>query len=117
MVLILGGVRAGKRTFARSMGYSDADISDDPSSDRPVLDALESAVRRDPASADALLPLLKNKQVVICCEVGSGVVPLDPKERAWREAVGRLACALAKEADAVVRVTAGIPVLLKGELP
>ena len=66
---------------------------------------------------DVPLDALRKKKLVLCREVGSGVIPLDPDERKWREAVGRLCCALAKEATAVVRVTAGIPVLLKGELP
>ncbi len=115
MVLILGGFAAGKRSAARALGYTDADMSPDVDSDRPVLVDLESTVRSDPDRAAELLPLLLKKELVLCCEVGSGVVPLDPGERAWREATGRLACALAKEAETVVRVTAGIPVVLKGE--
>ena len=117
MVLILGGKGAGKKAYARSLGYTDAQMSADPASDAPVLLALEAAVRNDPDGAGALLSLLRNKAVVLCCEVGSGVIPLDRKDRVYREAVGRLCCALAKEADAVVRVVAGIPVVLKGEPP
>jgi adenosyl cobinamide kinase/adenosyl cobinamide phosphate guanylyltransferase len=115
MLLILGGAYAGKTDFARSLGYTA--FSDDVYADCPVLCHLEAAVWKDPDGAQALLPLLLQKEVVICREVGSGVIPLDPKARAWREAVGRLCCALAKEATAVVRVVAGIPVVLKGVLP
>ena len=60
---------------------------------------------------------LARYEVVIATEVGGGVVPVDPEERAAREAAGRLACLLAQRADAVVRVFCGIPVVLKGELP
>ena len=116
MVLILGGFAAGKRSVAEALGYTDADMSPDVDSDRPVLVDLESTVRNDPDRAALLLPHLRKKELVLCCEVGSGVIPLDPKERAWREATGRLCCALAKEAEAVVRVTAGIPTVIKGEL-
>ena len=117
MVLILGGVGAGKTAYARSLGYTDADFTTDVSNEKPVLCHLEALVRRDPDAADALfLPLLQ-KELVLCCEVGSGVIPLDAHERAWREATGRLCCALAKEATAVVRVVCGVPIALKGELP
>ncbi len=117
MVLILGGYGAGKRAYARSLGFSDADMSDDLSSGRPVLCGLEAIVRNDPEHAGALLPALCEKALVLCCEVGCGVVPLEKTDRAYREATGRLLCALAKEATAVVRVVAGIPVAIKGELP
>jgi adenosyl cobinamide kinase/adenosyl cobinamide phosphate guanylyltransferase len=116
MVLILGGLGSGKTEYARSLGFSDADFSADAFSDRPVLDHLETLVRSDPASATELLPALLKKEIVICREVGSGVIPLDAHERAWREATGRLCCALAKEATAVVRVVCGVPTVLKGEL-
>ena len=116
MVLILGGVGAGKTAFARSLGYTDADFTTDVSDGKPVLCNLEALVRRDPEQADALLLPLLEKELVLCCEVGSGVIPLERADRAYREAVGRLCVRLAGEATAVVRVVAGIPTVLKGEL-
>ena len=52
--------------------------------------------------------------VVIACELGSGVVPIEPELRAWREAAGRLSCLLARRADVVVRICCGLPQVLKG---
>jgi len=52
---------------------------------------------------------------VIAAEVGGGVVPLDPAERAARERAGRLACLLAQRAETVVRVFCGIPKTIKGK--
>ena len=46
-----------------------------------------------------------------------GVVPLDRADEDYREAVGRLCCAIAEEADVVVRVMAGVPQWIKGEKP
>ena len=46
--------------------------------------------------------------VIITDEIGSGIVPLDVKEREWREVHGRICCQLAGRAEAVVRVIAGI---------
>jgi len=45
------------------------------------------------------------------------VVPIDPVQRAAREAAGRLACLLAERADCVVQMFCGLPTVLKGELP
>ena len=55
--------------------------------------------------------------VVTATEVGGGIVPIDPAERARREAAGRLACLLAARADCVVQMFCGLPTILKGELP
>ena len=41
--------------------------------------------------------------VIITDEIGSGIVPLDVKEREWREVHGRICCQLAGRADTVSR--------------
>lgn len=65
-----------------------------------------------------LADTLAEKEVVIATEVGGGVVPIDPAQRRGREAAGRLACLLAERADTVIRVSCGLPRLLKGnQLP
>ena len=46
-------------------------------------------------------------------ELGCGVVPMDAFERAWRERTGRIGCELAKQAEAVYRVTCGIGTRIK----
>ena len=51
--------------------------------------------------------------IVVCDEVGMGVVPLDKEIRIWREAVGRCLKLLAAAADSVVRIYAGIEVVVK----
>ena len=64
---------------------------------------------------DPLPPLedLLGRGVVACREVGCGVVPLDRADRDRREAVGRLCCDLAAQAEAVYRVNCGIAMQLK----
>lgn len=52
--------------------------------------------------------------LIVCDEVGNGVVPIDKEERMWREATGRMLCELAKDADEVYRMYCQIPVLIKG---
>lgn len=55
--------------------------------------------------------------IVVTNEVGDGIVPMDAMSRHFREAQGQLNQRLASEADLVVRVTAGLPMALKGTLP
>ena len=51
--------------------------------------------------------------ILVCDEVGGGIVPIEKAERDYRECVGRVLCALAKEADTVERVHCGIGQTIK----
>lgn len=58
--------------------------------------------------------LEKNQGVIILCnEVGSGIVPMDKKDRIYREEVGRCLCRLAKEAVSFERIVCGFGMRLK----
>ena len=78
---------------------------------------LSQVVKSRTEDLTALADELSKKPVVIATEVGGGVIPVDPQERADREAAGRLACLLAARADTVIRINCGLPRALKGELP
>ena len=51
--------------------------------------------------------------IIICHDVFCGVVPVDAKEREWRQLAGRTITALASKADSVTRIFCGIPMELK----
>lgn len=51
--------------------------------------------------------------ILVCDEVGNGIVPMEKAERDYRECVGRVLCVLAGEADTVERVHCGIPQMIK----
>lgn len=133
MHLILGGRYMGKRAWAESL-YGVL---------TPVCD-LKNIAPEDFADFEARLRgakfilnlqagvralLLKNMDnpvdffmaqdfrdcVLIGDEVGSGVVPMEPFERRWRDETGLLYQALAERADIVDRVWAGLPCRLKGK--
>lgn len=53
--------------------------------------------------------------VIICDEIGCGVVPISASEREWREVTGRLCCSLAQRAQRVDRVFCGIGQTIKAE--
>lgn len=57
--------------------------------------------------------LAENYDIILYTEVGSGLVPVDEKERTARETAGRLSILLADEADEVYRVFCGIAKKLK----
>lgn len=56
----------------------------------------------------------KNADVIIICdEIGNGIVPMDPFERVYRERTGRILVKLAKDAEEVERVVCGIAQKIK----
>ena len=106
MIFITGPLYSGKRTFAQKFsGRALADVQQ-LAADAADREALERLADR----------LASEYEILIATEVGGGVVPMDPKQRADREAAGRLACLLAARAECVVQMFCGIPTVLKGEL-
>lgn len=112
MILVIGGIASGKRTYVESQGFSACDFDEGVLGDAPVLYGLEELLRQGPLSEDAF-ERVAGKQVVVCCEVGAGVVPIERAERDWRDTVGRTCTQLAERAERVVRLVCGIPVVLK----
>lgn len=102
-LLIVGAAGQNKARFARE--------------ESDVLDHAHIVIRdrmKAGCSYEEILAFLISHEVVICGEVGSGVVPVDAFERLWREETGRLCCDMAQAAGTVVRVVCGLPQVLKG---
>lgn len=115
MILVIGAISSGKLDYVKSLGYKDDDISDaDLNSEKKVLYNLQDLVEPDLEISSELIDNLMQKEVVICNEVGSGVIPIEPYQRLKREQTGRLCCKLAEKADKVVRMVAAIPSTIKG---
>ena len=114
MILVIGGAGSGKLDYVKSLGYSEQDIADGLIDGRIVVYHLQNIVFDDPDRAPELLEALVLKEVVVCNEVGSGIVPLSARERQAREATGRLCIRLAARATRVVRLVCGIPTVIKG---
>ena len=117
MILIIGGQGAGKRRHVLELGYGEDDIAAAVLDSRPVLADLHLLLMEDAGIADCRFEELLRKEVIVCNEVGCGVVPMDAAERAWRDLVGRTCARLAARADRVVRLCCGIPVCIKGGDP
>ena len=114
MILVIGPRASGKREYVKTLGYADAQLADGVLDERPVVFNVQDMVANAPEASLSLLPELLKKEVVVCDEVGAGVIPLERSQRDMREATGRLCVSLAKEAVRVVRVNAGIPQVIKG---
>ncbi len=132
MKLIIGGREQGKLNFAlNKYGLDSEDVCDcavcctEELSEARCVYRLHEYVRRvvygetetdtdsESGALDNLTRIFRDDAVIICDEVGLGIVPADAAERAYREAVGRLCCRLAAGSESVERVYCGIGVLIK----
>lgn len=111
MIFVTGPLFSGKREYIQNV----LRLSPEEFAARAVWNTEKLAAGA--SDLKKLAEQLAAHEIVIASELGGGVVPVDPAERAAREAAGRLACLLARRADTVVRVVCGLPQVLKGELP
>lgn len=58
--------------------------------------------------------LSSNIEIIICNEVGNGIVPLDKIDSQMREYVGIILCLLSEKSSRVIRIYYGIPSVIKG---
>ncbi len=113
MILVIGGFAAGKLDFAKEhLGVLDYDDSHFGDSD--CIYNLAGMVCEDGFDEDLQKYLDSHPDcVIICDEVGGGIVPLKESDRKYREKVGRVCCRLAERAEAVYRVFCGIGTKIK----
>ncbi|MGL4790992.1 MAG: bifunctional adenosylcobinamide kinase/adenosylcobinamide-phosphate guanylyltransferase [Anaerotignaceae bacterium] len=104
IIFVTGGAYQGKTEFAKTLG-------------QPVLNGLhlviEGWLKEGKDINIELEKILTGDITIVCNELGCGIVPLDKFQRELREVVGRAACNVAKKADIVYRVQAGIPEEIK----
>ncbi len=125
MVLIFGGAYQGKLDFAmKKFNIKDTDIftcTEDsfPDFSKKIIDRAElfflKCVKAGIEPRDILcenINMLQDK-IVIARDISQGIVPIDPVQRAWREASGRAMMYLAGEAEEVYRVFCGLSEKLK----
>ncbi len=112
MIFVTGGYGAGKRQFVMdTFKFNQNDFTKD-------IDDLNCGViynlhEINILDFDITLEKLLTKKIIICNELGCGVVPIDKELRNKRDLVGKLCIQLASKADEVYRVYAGIGVKIK----
>lgn len=126
MKLIIGGACQGKQAYAsETFHLSEADWRDGKTCTMEELQTAKavhhfhSFLRRE-LDAERTVKELAGKLweqnpdlIIVTDEVGYGIVPIDAKEREWREACGRVCTELAAHADQVIRVCCGIGTRIK----
>lgn len=120
MKLILGGAYQGKTDFAKEKFNIVPKIcTPDTALTAPCINCFHLLIKdllnqkQNPLEYTRKLITENPNAVIICNEIGLGIVPLDKEARIWRESVGRCLCLLAKEADYVCRIFAGIETRIK----
>ena len=123
MHVILGGRFQGKRAYAERL-YSHfpavSDLEDSNSLAPGLVVNVHLGIRRLlTEGADVSSFFTENLQVlrqcvILCTEIGGGIVPVDAFARKWRDETGRVYQYLAAEAEIVDRVFAGLVLRLKG---
>lgn len=124
MRLVIGGAHQGKlQWILQQTGYVESDVAYTLAEARkkPMLNALHQEVARllrDGASPmEEIEALLRDNPdiILLCDEIGCGVVPIDASARAWREETGRVCCMLARRAARVDRIFCGLSMCIKRE--
>lgn len=109
MIMIIGGISQGKRAYANGH-YTDADkhifylnefLREHFENGSDADFEIEKRIKADPSL------------IIITDEIGSGVVPIEKKEREFRDFTGEIQVQLAEKADEVIRVICGIGMKIK----
>lgn len=124
MEMIIGGAYQGKETYAKAQ-YPEISWTDGRFASEEELFSAEGVLRfeeyikKEIAAGNDLAGLAERLWsenpgvVLVSCEVGYGVVPVTPLERAFRESAGRVCTALASCSSRVTRVICGIGTVIK----
>ena len=129
MIMITGGAFQGKKNFASEhFGLQETDILNGENCDFEKIFSAKCVanyhllVKRlieekvDPLEFTEKLCAENPKIVVIINEIGCGIIPIEKNDRIWREQTGRSGCIIAENSSAVIRISCGIPTIIKGEL-
>lgn len=127
MILIFGGSYNGKTEYVKeNFNVSDTDILNCTHYDifssvqnKKVINKFHIFVKEclknniDPF--DMVLHNIEKLQnkIIVCDDINSGVVPIKPEERLYRETLGKILQYLSKKSDMVIRVFFGLEEILK----
>ncbi len=126
MLLIIGGAYQGKLDYAKEkfdisesdIFYCTRDRAEIDFNKRVInnLDEFIYACTKEGKDARKYLAEYRSRwenSVIIVNDVSCGLVPMEPLDREYREAVGRTTVYLGKEASSAVRLFAGLAKNLK----
>ena len=124
MILIIGGFAQGKLHYVkqryvhcedgREVTVLDGTLPAKTGAGQVIVNHLHRYIREQLRQGTAPEAMIENfgKEhpdcILICDEIGNGIVPMEAEERTYRERTGRILEQLATQADEVVRVVCGI---------
>ncbi|MCM1284061.1 MAG: bifunctional adenosylcobinamide kinase/adenosylcobinamide-phosphate guanylyltransferase [Muribaculaceae bacterium] len=106
MKLVIGGAAQGKLEYVVNKYASQENVV--------IVNRLHQWVRRRMESGGCpeaeIMSYVDSHEdcIIICDEIGNGIVPVEPFEREYRECVGRILVQLAGRAEEVERILCGI---------
>lgn len=127
MDLIIGGYASGKLAYAKEL-YKDYQVIDETNyraiqvEEAVIINHLHLMIKdlfKEGYQVEEVHSFVMDyvqrckNSVVICDEIGNGIVPMEKAERIYREETGRILVKLAKDAQRVVRITCGLEQVLK----
>lgn len=111
MIFVIGGYKSGKKQFViNNFNYNEKDFSKNILDNCKVLYDLHEL---EFLNQEKVICSLLEKEIVICNEIGCGLVPINKNDRVQRENMGRLCIELAQKSECVYRVYAGIGIKIK----
>ncbi len=121
MILAAGGTAQGKlRYILEKYSLSADDVSDfslENSWDfsKRIFYNFDKYVRFCAENNENPLDILDriSDKIIITCETGCGLVPIEASERYIRELNGRVNCILAEKSENVIRICCGIGIFIK----
>ena len=133
MRLIIGGYAQGKLDYAKkkfnvedkyvfecTLPTKEENEELNPNGDAKIIVSslhkwIRKRIKEGGRPEEEISSFVKKNQnaIIICDEIGNGIVPMDPFERVYRERTGRILVNLAAEALEVERVVCGIPQKIK----
>ncbi|MDE7283851.1 MAG: bifunctional adenosylcobinamide kinase/adenosylcobinamide-phosphate guanylyltransferase [Lachnospiraceae bacterium] len=122
MKLIIGGIAQGKLEYVllkynlqKNMVWDGSLPNDIERKDKLIIinhfhQWVKNRMLNRGCPEDEIMSFLDSNEdcIIICDEIGNGIVPIDPFEREYRERVGRILVQLAKRAEEVERIICGI---------
>lgn len=126
MEMIIGGAYQGKTDYAKKefpalLWKEGSSLTEEELMRAEGILNFQEYIRRELKDGKDLSQLAerilqKNPEIVLVSqEVGYGVVPMDPFDRAYRETVGRVCTKLASYSKKVTRVACGIGMVIKDD--
>ncbi|KUO59417.1 MAG: hypothetical protein APF84_07600 [Gracilibacter sp. BRH_c7a] len=125
MIFIFGGKYQGKTAYALTQyneKFKICDLAEESMSNiyaADIIKNVQEGIRQLLAQAISPLDYFSenidcfDQKILIGTEIGCGIVPLEEKERIWRDETGRVYQLLANKACKVERIWAGISMTIK----